>query len=125
MVPSDIAAGIVLLYHKQRHQRHAAARLERRSSPSSTTVRGVQERVAQWNRDTGEEERGERTSLTTLNDLGDSINIPLGMRARSVEHKLFYKVLRRKLLDVSNPVDRKALEEVSHYSRYSLAIYTW
>ena len=23
MVPSDIAAGIVLLYHKQRHKRHA------------------------------------------------------------------------------------------------------
>ncbi|CAN0394058.1 unnamed protein product, partial [Hapterophycus canaliculatus] len=45
--------------------------------------------------------------------------------ARSERHEDFARVRGRPLLDVTNPDDRTALAEISHFSRYALAIYTW
>lgn len=63
----------------------------------------------------------ERVSLNS----GDGGDLPPGLRARSEEHEDFSKVAGMTLLDVTNDDDRHALEEVSHFSRYALAIYTW
>lgn len=159
MVPSDIAAGIVLLYHKQRHERRAAASRLARSSSSSTSLPALSHSgraaAAAAGRDIGwgrkpkeagesspppasasaspssgrdEESRGERLSLT--NDIGrtgggvDGV-LPLGLRTRSDDHEDFFKVDGRAVLDVADPDDEKALAEISHFSRYALAIYTW
>lgn len=119
MVPSDIAAGIVLLYHKQRHRRRAEACLLEGPPTSSESARGIRGREVEWERGS-EAERGECASLTRSNE-----SVPASMCARSVKHDDFYKVAGLPLLDVAKAVDRKALEEVSHFSRYALAIYTW
>ncbi|CAN0231217.1 unnamed protein product, partial [Laminaria digitata] len=47
------------------------------------------------------------------------------MRRRSVEHEGFGKVRGLSLVDVTVEEDRKALEEVNHFARYALAMYTW
>lgn len=152
MVPSDIAAGIVLLYHKQRHQRRTeASRLARSSSSTSSPALSPSGRASAaaglgigWGgkrKDTGggsasrssspcskrEDERGERLSLTSGIGGGWGVSgvLPAGLRARSVEHDDFFKVRGRPVLDVANPDDEKALAEISHFSRYALAIYTW
>eukprot|EP00903_Cladosiphon_okamuranus_P015368 g14194.t1 len=156
VVPSDIAAGIVLLYHKQRHQRQTgASRLagspSSNSSPSlSRSGRAAAAAAAAAGRGIGwggkrkdsgrgsssrssspsskrEDERGERLSLTNgiVGGGGVDGDLPAGLRARSVGHEDFFKVRGRQVLDVANPEDERVLAEISHFSRYALAIYTW
>ncbi len=180
-MPSDIAAGIVLLYHKQRRGRRLAASMLARSSSSSSSLassaggsgsvglsmthagrsaaaagRGVGWGGKRRGRGKGGsgysspvfsppsagrdvESQGERLSLNGgwadggVGGVGGGGGggagaggvLPLGLRARSVDHEDFFRVDGLSLLDVTNPADEKALAEISHFSRYALAIYTW
>lgn len=88
MVPSDIAAGIVLLYHKQ------TARSNRRGWSSSSPVylhnsMGADSGPGHLSAERASEERA---SLNLSNT-----HIPRCMRTRSAEHAKFYKVARRVL----------------------------
>lgn len=56
---------------------------------------------------------------------GGAFRLPIGVRERSKRHDDFYRVEGLQVLDVTNGEDRSALEEISHFSRYALAIYTW
>ncbi|CAN0283087.1 unnamed protein product, partial [Ectocarpus fasciculatus] len=53
------------------------------------------------------------------------VGLPIGVRERSKRHGDFYRVEGLQVLDVTRSEDRSALEEISHFSRYALAIYTW
>lgn len=118
MVPSDIAAGIVLLYHKQRRERLAEGREPTVSLTGSSEGESKGALSAQ--------EVGECASLNSGN-VGGGVDggIPSGMRKRSLEHTDFYRVSRKTLVDVADPAQRKALQEIWHFSQYALAIYTW
>lgn len=118
MVPSDIAAGIVLLYHKQRRERYAAGR-----EPTTSLTRSSE---GEFEGSLSAQEVGERASLN-LGIVGEGVDggISSSVHMRYRGHKDFYKVSRKTLVDVTDPSQRKALREIWHFSQYALAIYTW
>ncbi|CAM9453364.1 unnamed protein product, partial [Discosporangium mesarthrocarpum] len=127
IVPSDIAAGIVLLHHQQKEV--ARASVEQADQACMRGAAALREKAhdqGEWHiggRDDNHE-REEDLEAWGSREAG-KWGIPPSIRMRSVEHKKFYAVRGKQLLDMDNQADRAALEEVEHFAYYSLAIYTW
>lgn len=96
VVPSDIAAGIVLLKVVQRERSRDAELSD----------------IAPW--------RGGRSG-----DVEVGWIVPRTMARRAEEHSKWGRVGGKKVVDIEKPDELLLLREGAHFSQYALAIYTW
>ncbi|CAM9189681.1 unnamed protein product, partial [Chrysoparadoxa australica] len=120
LVASDIAAGIVLLRHKQRRQQRLRE-MAAGDSPANHTAWQHDHEVA----DDADVELGSQTLTSQQAGVQGRLNLPLWAESRRSDHERIVRLSGRKVLDVDAPNELVLLEEVTYYARYTLAIYTW
>jgi len=123
LVMSDVLAGIILLRHVQRRQ-DQLKRVDFSFNRENKTSGNLLEEPITPSKTNSLLRH--KPMLSLQREPGYQKGATVGSADSSTLHSRYYRIANENVLSPQkNPAERKLLEEISHYSRYMLGIYSW